>query len=63
MLATAVFVVIVTLSGTKLADVSLVAAILFVMMVVFGWLFDKWFYQLRLRRWHAKRAASGRRPG
>lgn len=55
-LAIAVFLVITTASGSAVSAVAPLAGVLFVFMVVFGFMFDKWFYRWRLRRWEAKRA-------
>jgi len=29
---------------------------MFLFLLGFGWLFDRWFYKFRLRRWEQKRA-------
>jgi hypothetical protein len=29
---------------------------MFLFLLGFGWLFDRWFYRFRLRRWERKRA-------
>lgn len=59
-LAIAVFLIVTLATGSDFAAVAPVAAVLFVFMVGFGWLFDRWFYRWRLRRWQAKRAGQGR---
>ncbi len=55
-LAIAVFVVLTTATGNKFTTVAPIAGVLFLLMVVLGYAFDKWFYRWRMRRWEAKRA-------
>lgn len=55
-LAIAVFVVLTTATGNKFSAVAPIAGVLFLFMVVLGYLFDQWFYRWRMKRWEAKRA-------
>jgi hypothetical protein len=56
-LAAAVFLVLLTFIGGGNAGSNIVTvAIMFVFLLVFGWVFDSWFYRLRLRRWEKKRS-------
>ena len=56
-LASAVFLVFLTLTsgGSAGANIILVL-VMFLFLLGFGWLFDRWFYKFRLRRWEQKRA-------
>lgn len=54
-LAIAVFLIITTATGNKFSQVAVIAGVLFVFMVGFGYMFDKWFYTVRMKRWIAKR--------
>lgn len=56
-LASAVFLLFLSLTGGGSAGANLVlVAVMFVFLLGFGWLFDRWFYRVRLRRWERKRA-------
>lgn len=55
-LALSVFVVVTIAAGNEFSAIAPVAGVLFLFMLVFGYLFDKWFYNWRMRRWQAKRA-------
>lgn len=51
------FLVLLTFIGGGNAGSNIVTvAIMFVFLLVFGWVFDSWFYRLRLRRWEKKRS-------
>jgi len=54
-LAIAVFLIITTATGSQFRQVAVIGAVLFVFMVGFGYVFDKWFYGVRMKRWNAKR--------
>ncbi len=56
-LAAAVFLLFLSLSSGGSAGANMVlAAVMFLFLLGFGWLFDRWFYRFRLRRWERKRA-------
>ncbi len=54
-LAIAIFLIVTTATGTEFVPAAVIAGVLFVFMVGFGYLFDKWFYTVRMKRWLAKR--------
>lgn len=58
-LASAVFLLFLSLSsgGSPGANMVLVL-VMFLFLLGFGWLFDRWFYRWRLRRWERKRAGA-----
>jgi hypothetical protein len=56
-LASAVFLVFLSLgSGGSAGSNIVLVAVMFVFLLGFGWLFDRWFYRFRLRRWERKRS-------
>ncbi len=56
-MASAVFLVFLTLtSGGSAGANILLVLVMFLFLMGFGWLFDRWFYRFRLRRWEQKRA-------
>lgn len=55
-LASAVFLLFLSLSGGGSAGGNIIlVAVMFVFLLAFGWVFDKWFYRWRLRRWERRR--------
>lgn len=56
MLATAVFAVVLGMSSGSTGGKIVLAAVMFLFLLGFGYLFDNWFYKRRLRRWERKRA-------
>lgn len=55
-LASAVFLLFLSLSGGGSAGANIVlVAVMFVFLLAFGWVFDRWFYRWRLRRWERRR--------
>ncbi len=59
--ATILFVAILSAMGNPPPDVAITGAIMFVILLVFGWFFDNMLHRWRLKRWLAKRAGTGRR--
>lgn len=55
-LAIGVFLAVTLATGTPASQVIPVALVLFVFMAAFGYVFDKWFYRWRMKRWEARRA-------
>jgi hypothetical protein len=56
LMASAVFYLILSLSGGSSGSNLVLVAIMFVFLLGFGYLFDRWFYRWRLRRWERRRA-------
>lgn len=56
LMASAVFYLFLSLSGGSSASKLVLAAIMFVFLLGFGYMFDRWFYRWRLRRWERRRA-------
>jgi hypothetical protein len=42
--------------GTRTAPAVYLSAIAFLIMIPFGWAFDRMLYRIRLRRWERRRA-------
>jgi hypothetical protein len=55
-MASAVFYLILSFSGGSAGANLVLVAIMFVFLLGFGYLFDRWFYRWRLRRWERRRA-------
>ncbi len=57
MLAASILYLFLSLTdGSKVGANLSLTAFMFVFLLVFGWLFDSWFYKFRVRRWERKRA-------
>lgn len=56
LMASAVFYLFLSLSGSSSGASLLLVAIMFLFLLGFGFLFDRWFYRWRLRRWERRRA-------
>jgi hypothetical protein len=56
LMASAVFYLILSFSGGSAGANLVLVAIMFVFLLGFGYLFDRWFYRWRLRRWERRRA-------
>lgn len=56
-LAISVFLVVTTATGSQFSAVAPIAGVLFLFMVAGGYMFDKWFYSVRMKRWNAKHGA------
>lgn len=60
-IATILFVAILSAMGNPPPDVAITGAIMFVILLGFGWMFDNMLHKWRLKRWMDKRAGAGRR--
>lgn len=56
LMASAVFYLFLSLTGGSPGSNIVLVAIMFVFLLGFGYLFDRWFYRWRLRRWERRRA-------
>jgi hypothetical protein len=56
LMASAVFYLFLSLSGGSSGGNLVLVAVMFLFLLGFGYLFDRWFYRWRLRRWERKRA-------
>ncbi len=56
LMASAVFYLFLSLSGGSAGSNLVLVAIMFVFLLGFGFVFDRWFYRWRLRRWERRRA-------
>jgi hypothetical protein len=56
LMASAVFYLFLSLSGGSSGSNLVLVAVMFVFLLVFGFVFDRWFYRWRLRRWERRRA-------
>jgi len=56
LLASAVFFLVLGFSGGTAASNLVLVVVMFLFLLGFGYLFDKWFYRWRLRRWERRRA-------
>ena len=56
LMASAVFYLFLSLGGGGGGATLLLVGVMFLFLLAFGTLFDRWFYKWRLRRWERKRA-------
>lgn len=54
-LASIVFFVFLSLSGGNAGGNLILVVVMFLFLLGFGYVFDRWFYRWRLRRWEKKR--------
>ena len=55
-MASAVFYLFLSLGGGGGGGTLLLVGVMFLFLLAFGTLFDRWFYKWRLRRWERRRA-------
>lgn len=55
-MASAVFYFLLSFTGGSASADLLLVVVMFLFLLGFGYLFDRWFYRWRLQRWERKRA-------
>lgn len=55
-IASAVFYLFLSLAGGAGGGTLLLVGVMFLFLLAFGTLFDRWFYKWRLQRWERRRA-------
>jgi hypothetical protein len=56
LVASAAFFLVLGFSGGNAAGNLLLVVVMFLFLLGFGYLFDRWFYRWRVRRWERRRA-------
>lgn len=56
LVASAAFFLVLGFSGGSPAGNVLLVVVMFLFLLGFGYLFDRWFYRWRVRRWERRRA-------